>query len=79
MTYMRQRGHAASTMDVAPGLSDHCSPCPCSPSDDTHELGDDSSSDDTALRPPCSAGGGERCSFRSRPLPRLIFRCTRCY
>ncbi|WVZ75139.1 hypothetical protein U9M48_023226, partial [Paspalum notatum var. saurae] len=78
MTYMRQRGQAASTMDVASGLSDHCSPWPwwCwsrSPSDDRHELGDDdhSSSDDTADAPLVSAGGagGDRCSFRSRPLP----------
>jgi hypothetical protein len=83
MTYMRQRGQAASTMDVASGLSDHCSPwCPrcggggsLSPSDERHELGDDddhSPSDDDAGD---AAAGGDRCSFRSRPPPRLIVLC----
>jgi hypothetical protein len=76
MTYMRQRGQAATTMEVASGLSDHCSPSPCSrsPSDDRHELGDDSSSDDAAaLAPRRGGGGGDRLrfSFRSRPLPPL--------
>ncbi|URE31966.1 hypothetical protein MUK42_36880 [Musa troglodytarum] len=33
MTYMRQWGHPASTIEVASGLLDFCSP-----SDDTHEL-----------------------------------------
>ncbi|RWV80329.1 hypothetical protein GW17_00058424, partial [Ensete ventricosum] len=41
MTYMRHRGHPASTMDVASGLPNFCSP-----SDDTHELGGDRDDDD---------------------------------
>ncbi|WOK96457.1 hypothetical protein Cni_G05164 [Canna indica] len=72
ITYMRHRGHPASTIDVASGLFDFCSP-----SDDTHELGGDidgeddessSSSSTTALvdGPPlaliCFA---DRFSFRS--------------
>jgi hypothetical protein len=74
-------------MDVASGLSDHCKapppPC-CSLSDDTHELGDDSSSAgpasillDAADESP--RAGRDRFSFRSRrraplpPLARLIF------
>jgi hypothetical protein len=93
ITYMRQRGQAASTMDVASGLSDHCSPWPCrrcgcgsrSPSDDRHELGDDddhSSSDEDSgdallSAPPRAGAGGDRCSFRSRP-PRLIPPCRCC-
>ncbi|RWW46645.1 hypothetical protein BHE74_00047410 [Ensete ventricosum] len=43
MTYMRQRGHPASTIDdVASGLS----ACFCSSSDDTHELGGDTDGDE---------------------------------
>uniref|UniRef100_A0A0A9BBZ5 Uncharacterized protein n=1 Tax=Arundo donax TaxID=35708 RepID=A0A0A9BBZ5_ARUDO len=61
---MKQRGQAASTMDVASGLLDHCRPC--SFSDDRQELGDDSLSAIALLESPVD--GSERFSFRSRPL-----------
>ncbi|KAG8059057.1 hypothetical protein GUJ93_ZPchr0002g25902 [Zizania palustris] len=84
MTYMKQRGQAASTIDVASGLSDHCIPPPppcCSLSDDRHELGDDSSS--SAARPGGGAprAGSDRLSFRSSPLgplPLLITQPVTC-
>ncbi|KAG6466965.1 hypothetical protein ZIOFF_075232 [Zingiber officinale] len=41
ITYMRHRGHPASTIDVASGLLDFCSS-----SDDTHELGGEIGGDD---------------------------------
>ena len=81
ITYMRQRGQAASTMGVASGLSDHCSPCPwiCgrgsrSPSDDDrHELGggdgDDDEDDHSSSEDDAADAGGDRCSFRSSPSP----------
>lgn len=78
---MKQRGQAASTIDVASGLLDHCRPC--SFSDDRHELGDDSSSA-IALLEEFPLAGSERFSFRSRPLEefflllRLIFEGTLC-
>lgn len=79
---MKQRGQAASTMDVASGLLDHCRPC--SFSDDRHELGDDSSSA-IALLEESPLAGRERLSFRSRPfdelflLLRLILRGIPCF
>jgi hypothetical protein len=65
MIYMKQRGQAANTMDVASGLLDHCRPC--SFSDERQELGDDSSSS-IALLEESPVVGSERFSFRSIPL-----------
>jgi hypothetical protein len=68
---MKQRGQAASTMDVASGLLDHCRPC--SFSEDRQELGDDSSSLAIALlleESPLVVS--ERFSFRSRPFDELL-------
>lgn len=78
MTYMKQRGQAARTMDAASGLL-------CSFSDETHELGEDESSSSSSCSTRCITcleelplTGGDRFSFSSN-LPfllllRLIFR-----
>lgn len=77
ITYMRQRGHPTSTMDVASGLFEYRRVSSWLSSDDTHELGGDVG-DNVADRLGDSAWrlalGGDRFSFKSSfgPFLRLI-------
>lgn len=86
ITYMRQRGQAASTMGVASGLSDHCSPCPwiCgrgsrSPSDDDrHELGGGDGDGDDDEDDHSSSEDDAAAPLISMPRPRAAAGGDRC-